>query len=722
MKTVKSIFLVLIAGLWFCPLFGEEGMIPLSELDRFDLQKKGLKIAIEDIYNPDAPGLIDAICIVGGGCTGSFISDRGLILTNHHCAFGAVQSASTEKQDYLTKGFCAPTREAEISAPGYTIRITESYRDVSSQVLAGLSPGMDYKERREVLERTMKEIVARVEKESPGKRAEVSEMFKGRTYVLFVYTYLKDVRMVYIPPRSIGNFGGEIDNWEWPRHTGDFSLLRAYVGPDGKPADYDPANIPYRPKKHLRVAGGGCREGDFVFILGYPGRTFTHKTSHFLEYQQRTLMPLTIDIYEQIIGILEQKSQTSREVAIRNAGLIKGLANVAKKYRGRLKAMERVGMIEQKREEERQLLRFIRSRPELESRYGNLLAEIDTFYERQTRLFLRSIIFQNFRRSLAFRLAFTAVQAAEERKKDDLDRESPYMDRNYERTVDRLLRSTRDFHGPSDRAVLTALLERDRDRPPSHRIPYLQATLYAPPPVTIASFVESLYRTTRVHEREFLQDLLDGKIPDPKDPFLELAGKLLPFYSQIRDEEKELQGINDALSARLLEVKKLFAGQQFIPDANGTLRLTYGKVKGYSPRDGEFRKPFTTLRGIREKAGAEPPFNAPPKLLEEIRKLNPADSGSLYYPEYRSIPVCMLYDTHTTGGNSGSPVLNGSGELVGLNFDRCFEGTINDFGWFSAYSRSIGVDIRYVLWILKEFAETGALLREITGEPRPGAI
>jgi hypothetical protein len=282
----------------------DEGMWPVSEIRKLDLRAKGLEIAPEEIFSPDRIGLVYGI--VQLGATGSFVSPEGLILTNHHVAFGAAQAASTTENDYVRNGFLARTRGEEIEAKGMTARITESFRDVSAEVLAAVKPSMDAAARTKAAERKVKEIVAAAEKANPGKRADVSEMFAGKTYVLFLYTNLKDIRLVYVPPRSIGEFGGEEDNWMWPRHTGDFSFLRAYVGPDGGPADFNKANIPYSPKRFLKVAPQGLRENDFVFLLGYPGRTYRHTTSPFLAYEEEVRMPYVADWYAWQIALMEK--------------------------------------------------------------------------------------------------------------------------------------------------------------------------------------------------------------------------------------------------------------------------------------------------------------------------------------------------------------------------------------------------------------------------------
>ena len=331
--TIFSLFLFLNNA-----AFTDEGMWPISEIHKLNLQSKGLEISTTEIYNPEGISLIDGICKING-CTGSFVSPDGLILTNHHCAFGAIQDASSKENDYIKNGFLAQNRSQEIEARGYTVRITESYRDVSNNVLSAVSDTMDLAERTKAIEKKIKEIVKETEKQHPGKRAEVAEMFIGKTYVLFSYTYLKDVRLVYAPPRSIGEFGGEIDNWMWPRHTGDFSFMRVYVAPNGSPAEYSPHNKPYHPKKHLQVCPSGVNEEDFVFIFGYPGRTFRHRTSYYLAYQEQIRMPYVEQLYNWQISVMEKISENNRTLALKHLSRIKGRSNTTKNYRGRLNGL-----------------------------------------------------------------------------------------------------------------------------------------------------------------------------------------------------------------------------------------------------------------------------------------------------------------------------------------------------------------------------------------------
>jgi len=322
----------------------DDGMYPMSELPRLNLAEKGIELTADQLFNPNQVSLVDGICRVNG-CTGSFVSASGLIITNHHCAFDAIQKASSANNDLLTNGFSAATREQEISAPDYQVRITENYRDVSEDVLKAVTEGMSFLERTKAIDKRRKELEVAAEKENPGLRAEVAEMFAGKTYVLFLYTYLKDVRLVFAPPASVGNFGGEVDNWEWPRHTGDFSFMRAYTAPDGSSATFSKNNIPYQPKRFIQVAPEGVDENDAVFLLGYPGRTARHKTASFLQFEHDIRLPLTVDLYNWQIQEMETAGANDRTVAIKHASRMKSLANVEKRSRGQLLGLRRAGIV-----------------------------------------------------------------------------------------------------------------------------------------------------------------------------------------------------------------------------------------------------------------------------------------------------------------------------------------------------------------------------------------
>jgi hypothetical protein len=694
------------------PAAVDEGMYPISEIIKLDLRSKGLEIDPAEIYSTDK-SLIFAIVSVGA--TGSFVSPDGLFVTNHHVAFGAVQAASTKENDYIRNGFLAPTRAEEIQAKGMTARITESFQDVSAEVLSAVKPEMDYAARTKAVERRIKEIVARTEKAQPGKRAEVSEMFTGKTYILFVYTYLKDIRLVYVPPRSIGEFGGEEDNWMWPRHTGDFSFLRAYVAPDGSPADYSTKNVPFKPKRYLRVAPRGVDEGDFVFLLGYPGRTYRHSAARFLAYEEEVRMPYVVDWYAWQIDLMEKMGAEDRGVALLHASRIKGLANTMKNYRGKLKGMKRLGLVERRREEEKALQQFIEADPKRRERYGTILADIAAVYEENRKTFDYEVVLGYVGRSVQMLgIASSVHEAAIERQKPDLERESAYMNRNFPRSRQRLLLGLRNYYEPTDRAVFRELILRASQLPSVNRIKPLDEALGGDfSERAVGDHLEKMYAGTKMSDSQFVEGLLEmtpGKLAKIEDPFLELAQALYPAVQELRERQRVRRGALDPLYARLSDVKELFLGKDFIPDANSTLRLTYGQIKGYEPVDAVYYSPITTLEGVIEKTTGREPFDTPPALAELFKK---HDFGAFEHPRLNDVPVCILYDTDTTGGNSGSPVLNARGELVGVNFDRTYEATVNDYAWSEEYSRSIAVDIRYVLWVTQKFGRADFLLKEL---------
>ena len=706
------LWIVLLQAALVLPVPAEEGMWPLSELGRLDLASKGLRIDPLKVYNPNGISLIDGIINLSG-CTASFVSSEGLILTNYHCAFRAVQSVTTPEKDYFREGFMTRERSEEVQAPGYTVRIIDSYRDVSGQVLSVVRKRMTHGQRTRAIEKKIKSILKREEKRHPGKRADVAEMFPGKTYVLFLYTYLRDVRLVYAPPRSIGEFGGEEDNWMWPRHTGDFAFLRAYTAPGGAPADYAVDNVPYHPRMHLQVGAEGVSEGDFVFIPGYPGRTYRHRTSHFLEYEETFRMPWAVETYGWMIRALEDMSARDRSVAIRLSPQLKGLWNVIKNYRGKLKGMRNAGITEQRREQEALLEKYIASSPDLEKRYGGVLDEIGDVFSNlrkngETRMYLQQI----HRGSALLSNAMLLYEAAVERRKPDLKRKTAYMDRNFSRLKPRVLRRYRSLHLPADRALLQGILERLLALPETDYCRPLRQFL-GNGKDAVAHFLDTAYAETTLKDRKTAEAFFRAKPEDfenSRDPFIRLMLRLYPVMQKLEEEGKVRKGRLDEQLARLIEVRRLMLGRDFIPDANSTLRLTMGRTRGYSPSDAVTCAPFTTVSGLVEKHTGVSPFVAPARLRQLVSEKR---YGRFADSRLKEVPVAMLYDCDTTGGNSGSPVLDAYGRLVGLNFDRVFEATVNDYAWSDRYSRSIGVDIRFILWFLDEYSGADHLLREM---------
>ncbi len=701
---MKKLFLSMVVSI--CCFVGshralsDEGMFPISEIANLGLAEKGLKLAPEAIFNAEKTCLIDGICRVNG-CTGSFVSPQGLIITNHHCAYRAIQSASTTDHDYLADGFQAKSMEQEIPASGYTVRVTESFSDVSEQVLSVVTENMSFVERTKAIDRRRKELEKEAETKTPGARAEVAEMFTGKTYVLFLYTYIKDVRLVFAPPSSIGNFGGDVDNWEWPRHTGDFSFMRAYVAPDGSTADYSPDNVPYQPKRFIQVNPKGANESEFVMLLGYPGRTARHKTASFLRYESEFRLPYLVDLYGRQIATMEAAGEKDRAVALKLLSRIRSLANTEKRSRGQLKGLTRANIVAKRAAEEQQLQSFIDQDPELKSRYGSLLPSINAVYEKMMETAVDEANFQNLRTtSQMLGLAYTIYDSAVERQKEDLERETAYMDRNFDQTVRRMMLAQKDLDIATDQIMLENMFNQI-------------VASGKPVPETKGLTIEQLYSGSQLNDPAFVQQCL-GKTPEElaqiDDTFLQWATRLYPEFQRLRELNKQREGELGQLYGDLISVKQQFLRTQFVPDANATLRLTFGTVRGYSPEDAVYKSPATSLSGVIAKTTGVEPFVTPQQVIDMHGS---KDFGDYAHPVLKDIPIAILYDTDTTGGNSGSPILDAQGELVGVNFDRAFEATINDFAWNTNYSRSIGVDIRYVLWITDKVYGARHLIREM---------
>ncbi len=710
-KPIKLITVLFVLSfiLGMIPVSPEEGMYPLSEINKVDLVQAGLKIDPKEVYNPSGVSLIDALVQLSG-CTGSFISDNGLIITNHHCAFGAITRSSTVENNYLENGFYADSFEKEIPAVGYTCKITESYRDVSDIVLGAVKNILDPAERSKIIEQKIKSLSDEATDEKESIVANVSEMFAGKTYVLFKYRIIRDVRLVYAPPQSIGNFGGETDNWVWPRHTGDFSIMRAYVAQDGKAADYAKENIPFKPKKFLKINPKGVEEGDFVFMLGYPGRTFRHRPSHYLKYQKEYLLPYISNLYGNAINIMEKLSEGNKALSLAFASRIRGLANTMKNYQGKLKGLRRIDLITQKVNEENQIENFINSNQELKKKYGSLFDEIESVFgivneQAQADLWFRQAI--NFSTNLS--LVNFVLNYAEEMQKPELERRQAYQSANISQTLSRIRYSIDNYNIDFEKAILKKLFEDAGNFETGSRITALDELGN-----TANTFIENTILTSPITNKEYFDSLLK-KLPDEisnmDDAFLKFVIKLREQNQRITNQNDINDGKLNKLYGDLVDVKMLWKKTNFIPDANSTLRLTYGYIKGYNPSDATYMEPFTSIDGIIEKGATGYEDFAIPDRLKTL--YNEKDFGNYINLKTGKLPVGMLYNMDTTGGNSGSPVLNAYGELIGVNFDRAFEATINDYAWNESYSRSIGVDIRYVLWVLDKYSGAENILKEI---------
>lgn len=715
-KTLFITLLFLAGMIQFGYHIPEEGMFPLSEIHKLDLKKAGLKIDQNEVYNPNGISLVDALVNVGG-CTGSFVSNEGLIITNHHCAFSAVQLASTPEHDYLNNGFVAKSHEQEIEAKGLTCRITDSYEDVSDRILGAVAQVSDPASRLQLINNSMKNIAIEAEKKDPSIKAEVSEMFIGKSYVLFRYKTILDVRLVYVPNRKVGEFGGETDNWVWPRHTGDYSFMRAYVAKDGSPAKYAKDNVPYTPKKFLKVNPSGTTEEDFVFILGYPGKTFRHRPAQFIDYQAKYLLPYTSELYDFQNTTMENVGKRDKTTELKLATRIKRNANVMKNYRGKLKGIRDIDLVAQKRQEDAALAEFINNNVEVKAQYGNLMTDIDQLYKQINGDANRDLwLTQIYTSTSLLNIAKQINSFRAELESQPNSQKEAYFNTNVEKLKQALNVVYDAYDIDVDRRILKKMMSDAAQFSSNQRVNGIDKVINRGNnnDAMISDFIGDTFGLSKLKDKNYVLNTLlkSGKsISDYNDGLLLFEKDIAKQIAELKPEKDRRDGVLNKLMGDYVNVKEKFLKKGFVPDANSTLRLTYGHVRGYSPADASFMAPYTSIKGILEKgATGNPDFAYPPqiKTLWEAK-----DFGPFAKKELNDVPVAFLYNMDTTGGNSGSPIMNAYGELIGVNFDRAYGATINDYAWNESYSRSIGVDIRYVLWVASKIDHADFLLKEM---------
>jgi len=697
--------------------FCDEGMFlpdTLNQLSEQKLKQRGLKIPFSEIYNPTGVSIKDAVVIVDGG-TGEFVSPDGLLLTNHHVAFEALTAASDTSKDFATNGFKASSREEELPAKDYTVTITQDLKDVTADILKGITEGTTAAERDRMVDQRIEEMEAAGSSGEPGISVRVLPMNEGLSYYKFTYLVLPDVRIVYAPPKSIGFFGGDDDNFEWPRHCGDFTFMRAYVGANGKPAEYAKTNVPYKPKKFLSLSMGGVKEGDLMMVLGYPGTTRRYRESYSVIFNQDVNLPFSIDTFRHEIEALQNAGKDDPALRIKLQSTIFDIANTLKDEEGSLLAMRRANLVGTKQAQEAAFTKWIEANPARKAKYGEVLPSISQAYQKLSATALRDqVLLQILQASELVGLAFGAQTLAAARENADPSRK-PGLAQATAQAQESAKATVADRNLIIERVMLTYLLEKAANLPASQKIPSLEKRFGSLSGEARrraeADFARSIVESKKYATPETVGELFTlstTQLRDLHEPYVDLATELAPM---VREEQRATESFNTTVQRwrpLLVEGMSEMAGTKPYPDANRTLRFSYGTVRGYVPHDAAVYTPFTHLSGVIEKDTGHEPFDAPEKLKELYRA---RDFGP--YGEGNDVPVDFLSDNDIIGGNSGSPILNGNGEQVGIVFDGNYEGLGNDFFYSAEKDRTISVDIRYVLFLLDKFGGAGYLLKEL---------
>ncbi|HEV7857595.1 MAG TPA: S46 family peptidase, partial [Pyrinomonadaceae bacterium] len=707
---------------------GDEGMyLPdaIAQLPFSKLAQRGLKIPATDIYNPNGVSIKDAIVIVGGG-TGEFISPEGLLLTNHHVAFDALVAASDQTKDYATNGYLAHSRAEELPAKEYTVQLTQEIKDVTSDVLGGINDTMPAVERNTAIQAKIRALEAAGAHEADGTSVRILPLNEGLSYYQFTYFTLRDVRIVYAPPKAIGFYGGDPDNFEWPRHCGDFTFMRAYVGPDGKPADYNASNVPFKPKKFLPISMGGIKEGDFMMVMGYPGSTRRYRESYSVAYNQDVVLPLQIDLFTQQIEALRNAGKTDPALRIKLQSAIFSFSNALKDFEGSVLAMRRANIVEKKRAEEAAFTRWVNEDPARKAKYGDVLPTLAKTYEELLTTAQRDLLVgQLVESSDLIGIASIAQQIAVEKEKPQAERNAALI-ASAQRLRPRIAPALAERNVVSEREVLTHLLEKADELPAGQKIQALEKRFGNLQGEARRRAEEDFARAVVESKRFGTAETLSGLFDMSAAQLRELHDPLIDFSTEISDLAREGQARTQVFNAtvarwrpRLVAGMSEMRGVKPYPDANRTLRFTYGEVKGYVPREAVTYTPFTTLSGVVEKDTGREPFNVPEKLKQLFRA---KDFGPYATPDGSNVPVDFLSTTDIIGGNSGSPIMNGRGEQVGIIFDGNYEGLGNDFFFNPEKGRAISVDIRYVLFLADKFGDAGYILKELDLRNAPASL
>lgn len=711
-----SVFLIVCLGLHPLLRAGEGMWLPLllKELNEAEMKGMGMKMNAEDIYSVNKGSLKDAIVSFGGGCTGEIISSKGLVLTNHHCGFSQIQNHSSLDHNYLQDGFWAKNQAEELPNPGLFVTFLIRMEDVTAEALSGITEAMDLRERQSAVDKNINRIRQSAQKEA-WQEVSVKPFYRGNQYYLFVTETYRDVRLVGAPPSSIGKFGADTDNWVWPRHTGDFSLFRVYAGKDGRPAEYAPDNLPLQPRRHLPVSLDGVSEGDFTLVFGYPGRTDEYLSASAMTQRVNLLNPVRIEIRDKSLAIIGEAMRKDPQARIQYAAKQARIANSWKKWKGENLGISTVDAIGQRKKLEDEFIKRVNANPAWQARYGNLLPKLNLLYNTLDPLAVSREYIQeiNARNIELLQLVNTlhgyynsytggGLQAVEKRA----DRLKAYLKNFY-----------KDFRPETDQLIFADLMALYYHKVAPEHVSKFIIDQFTFAGKDFPAFAQAVYEKSILSKPDLVipmaETSLEKLMLSLEGDFayqigrnmMELAEKAV--FQPAALIEEDIQLLEQKYMQALLEV---FPEKRFYPDANGTIRITYGQVQGYQPAGAAKYDYMTYLDGVIDKyQPGDYEFDVPEKL-RELQKNK--DFGP--YGQNGRMPVCFIGSNHTTGGNSGSPAIDASGNLVGLNFDRAWEGTMSDIHYDSSICRNIMVDIRYVLFLIDKFAGAGYLVDEMT--------
>jgi len=726
--TALFVSLLLFVSMAPVRVLGDEGMFlpdTLNDLPVKKLQQMGLKIPLTDIYNPNGASIKDAVVIVDGG-TGEFLSNEGLLLTNHHVAFEALAAASDQAKDYARNGYLAKNRAEELPAKEYTAQITQELKDVTAEVLSGVTDAMPAQDRSTAIAAKIRSIQTANTKAADGISAKVMPLNEGLSYYLFTYLTLNDVRIVYAPPKNIGFYGGDPDNFEWPRHDGDFTFMRVYAGTDGKPADYSPKNVPYKPKKFLSISMAGVKDNDFVMVMGYPGSTRRYRESYSIAFQQDIFMPLLVDSLRVQMEALEEEGKASREAQLSLQSRIFDISNTLKDFEGSLIALRREDVVAQKKKQEADFTQWVNASPDRQKKYGEVLPTLAKTYAELNKTQPRDTLIQQIAGlSDTFEVAGVINAVAADKDKPQAER-NPNMAAVAMQVRLGVPGILAERVPGFERRQLVSLLRQAVELPQAQKIEPIEkrfGNLNGDARIRAEEdFARTVVESKNVSSAQSINKLFSmssAQLRELHDPLIDFLGEMTDLAGDAQDRTEAFNATLAQWRPILLRGMSEMRGGKLYPDANRTLRFSYGSVKGYVPKDAAVYDAFTNLSGVIEKDTGREPFNAPEKLKQLYRT---RDFGPYATADGKNVPVDFLSTTDIIGGNSGSPVLNGHGEQVGLVFDGNYEGLGNDFFYNDAKGRTISVDIRYVLFILDKFGGAGYLLNELDIKDAPAAM